>query len=308
MLTDDAPILVTGAHRSGTTWVGKMLALAPHTGYVHEPFSPITRPGVSAAPFDHWFTYVTPEDEQRYLPFLRRTIAFRYDWRAQLRATRDGRDALRAVRDAAGFTAARVRRARAVVKDPIALLSAPWLAERLGMRVLVLVRHPAAFAGSLRRRGMTFRFETFLNDERLLAERLGPFADEIRAQVREPGDFVAQASLLWRILYGVVDEYRSEHPDWLFVRHEDLAADPVPGFARMYAELGLELTAQARQRIAEHSTATLRADDARAHDVRLDSRSTLRSWRTRLSPEELDRLHDAVADVAGRFYSEEDWS
>jgi hypothetical protein len=31
------PILVTGAHGSGTTWVGKLLALAPGTGYAHEP-------------------------------------------------------------------------------------------------------------------------------------------------------------------------------------------------------------------------------------------------------------------------------
>jgi LPS sulfotransferase NodH len=35
------PILVTGAHRSGTTWVGKMLALAAGTGYAHEPSSPL---------------------------------------------------------------------------------------------------------------------------------------------------------------------------------------------------------------------------------------------------------------------------
>ena len=53
------PILVTGAHRSGTTWVGSMLALSPRIGLIHEPFSPITPPGVSSAPFDRFFRYVT---------------------------------------------------------------------------------------------------------------------------------------------------------------------------------------------------------------------------------------------------------
>ncbi len=31
------PILVTGTHRSGTTWVGKMLAAGPSTAYISEP-------------------------------------------------------------------------------------------------------------------------------------------------------------------------------------------------------------------------------------------------------------------------------
>ena len=32
-----SPILVTGSHRSGSTWVGKMLSVAPHVAYIHEP-------------------------------------------------------------------------------------------------------------------------------------------------------------------------------------------------------------------------------------------------------------------------------
>ena len=51
-MSSGPPILVTGAHRSGTTWVGKMLALAPGIGYVHEPFSPRTPVGMSPAGFD----------------------------------------------------------------------------------------------------------------------------------------------------------------------------------------------------------------------------------------------------------------
>ena len=39
------PILVTGAHRSGTTWVGKMLAADADTGYISEPLNVLHRPG-----------------------------------------------------------------------------------------------------------------------------------------------------------------------------------------------------------------------------------------------------------------------
>ena len=34
------PILVTGSHKAGTTWVGEMLAASRRVGYISEPFNP----------------------------------------------------------------------------------------------------------------------------------------------------------------------------------------------------------------------------------------------------------------------------
>src|SRR5215831_9468235 len=106
------PILVTGAHRSGTTWVGRMLALAPGVGYIHEPFNPRTPAGLSSAPFDRYFTVVTTENEGRYLPGLERTVAFRYDLGAQLRWEHRPVELARGARDFARLLPPRLRRAR----------------------------------------------------------------------------------------------------------------------------------------------------------------------------------------------------
>ena len=50
------PILVTGAHRSGTTWVGKMLAASREVAYISEPLNKWHRPGVMAIPVEYWYT------------------------------------------------------------------------------------------------------------------------------------------------------------------------------------------------------------------------------------------------------------
>ncbi len=63
-----SPILVTGAHRTGTTWVGKMLAAGPGTAYISEPLNVLHRPGVLSAPVQHWYTYICSENEAQYLP------------------------------------------------------------------------------------------------------------------------------------------------------------------------------------------------------------------------------------------------
>jgi hypothetical protein len=299
------PILVTGAHRSGTTWVGKMLARAPGVAYVHEPFNPLTDPGVSSAPFERFYTRVTAENEARYVDGLERTLAFDYALRPQLRALRTPAQAARAARDGLAFAHARRRRARPLVKDPIALLSAEWLAERFAMDVVLTVRHPAGFLGSVKRLRWTHDFGGFLEDG--LPPELERFEPEIRDQAQRPGDVVEQAALLWRILYAAVDGYRRRHPDWVVVRHEDLSRDPLGGFESLYARVGLAWTRRAREEV-ERSSSPSNPPEARSkHDVRVASAENVGRWRVRLTPPELELVRERTRDVWPLFYSPEDW-
>ena len=300
------PILVTGAHRSGTTWVGKMLALAPGVAYVHEPFSPRTAPGLSPAGFDRYFTVVTSQNDARYRPGLERTLVFRYDLGAQLRSLRSPRDLARTGRDFTRAARARITGARPLVKDPIALLSAEWLAESFGMDVVVLIRHPAAFAASLKRLGWKHSFATFIQDGRV-PEVLRPYEAEIREQAEQPGETLAQAALLWRVLYNAVDGYRERHPGWSFLRHEDVSAEPVATFERLYAKLGLDLTQSACESIARASAPENPAELPTPHAVKLASAASLGRWRGDLTAEEIETLRERTRDVWPRFYSDEDW-
>ena len=302
----DKPILVTGAHRSGTTWVGKMLALAPGVAYIHEPFSPRTAAGLSPARFDRYFTVVTSENQARYRPGLEQTIRFRYGLGAQLRSLRGGRDLARIPRDLVRVERARLSGARPLVKDPIALLSAEWLAETFEMDVVVLIRHPAAFAASLKRLGWKHSFATFIQEGRV-PEVVRPYEAEIRQQAERPGEILAQAVLLWRLLYNAVDGYRERHPDWAFVRHEDASAEPVATFERLYAQLGLDLTPAAKEAIVRASAPDNPAELATPYAVELDSAASIGRWREDLTPEEIETLRERTRDVWPRFYSDDDW-
>jgi hypothetical protein len=295
------PILVTGAHRSGTTWVGKMLALAPGVAYLHEPFNP----RFSAGRFDRYFIVVTGENEDRYAPELERVLELRYDLAARLRTRRRPRDLARAVRDFTRVERMRRSASRPLVKDPIALLSAEWLAKRFDMEVVVLIRHPAAFAASLKRLGWKHSFANFLDDG--LPEVLGPYEHEIREQAGRPGDILAQAALLWRVLYDAVDGYRERQPDWTFLRHEDASVDPVATFGRLYEQLGLELTPEARATIESASAPENPAQLRTPHGVELDSAASLGRWREELTAEEIETLRERTRDVWPRFYSDAEW-
>ena len=269
------PILVTGAHRSGTTWIGRMLALAPGVGYIHEPFSPVTRPGISGAPFADFYTRVTPENEADYHPGLTRTLRFEYGYRAQLRALRSPAEAARSVQDALAFSRARRSNARPLVKDPIALLSAEWLAERFGMDVVVTIRHPAAFAASVLRLGWSRTLD--------------------------------EAARQWADLYSAVVGYRDRQPGWEFVRHEDASRAPLATFARLYERLGLELTPGAREEIERHSASGNPAQPRSSHAIRADSAAVAENWRAFLDAEDTAQVRELTGAVWPAFYSDEDW-
>lgn len=206
------PILVTGSPRSGSTWVGNVLALDRNSGYVHEPFNNHCPPGLCRAGL-HDFTYITAENEALYLDALSDTLAWRYSTTAELRTLRTPRGLARLARDFAYFEAMRQRGARMIVKDPLAIFSADWLAQRFGAQVVVIIRHPASFVASMRAAGFVMHFKSLHSQPRLIEERLAPFAEAIAAATPNPSDSIAANTLLWNVLHHHIDQLQSEHPD-----------------------------------------------------------------------------------------------
>lgn len=301
-------MLVTGSHRSGTTWVGRLIAASPGVGYIHEPFNLGTSRGVCRAPRRHWFTHVGPENEHRFRRPLRDTLSFRYSVREAAREVRSWRDVRTRWSELRRFRRLRAAGVRPVVKDPIALLSAEWLASRFGMDVVVMIRHAAAFVSSLKRLNWNYPFSHLLAQPALMRKHLSGFEPEIRRFAAERRDIVDQAALLWAVLYTVVDDYRSSHDDWLFLRHEDLASEPVEGFRTIFGHVGLPFTGAVEARVLESSSASNPEDSPEdPHSTIRNSRATIHRWKRELSPAEIERVRERVEPVSSRFYSAEHW-
>lgn len=302
-----APILVTGSHRSGTTWTGRMLAVSTGVGYVHEPLSPRRWPGWSRRRIPHWYLHVTPENEAVYERLIADVLAFRYPPETLLRI-RSARQAFQLLDEAPWALWNRLRGARPLVKDPIALMSAEWLAERFGMEMVVMIRHPAAFAGSLLRLDWPrFDFRNWADQPAFLSDLAGPYAEAIRSFDRARQDVVDEVILLWNVIHHVIQGYRDRHPGWLFVRHEDLAEEPVKGFHELYERLDLEWDRIAERIVVRSSTGRPEVPTYLHRSVRRDSRAARWTWRERLGPDDLARIREGTAEVAQAFYGDRDW-
>lgn len=294
----ERPILVTGSHRSGTTWVATMLALAPGTFLVpKEPFNPNPRDYGLDGLARHWFAYAPGLPQDAAARAYRRVLHGRTV--RVLRRRRLVPDAMRYLRPWS--------RPRLVVHDPTAALSSEWLARRFDMAVLVLVRHPAAFAASLCRMGWDFDFANLVDQELLLRDHLAEFEDELR---RPPADLVGRAALLWCCLYTVLLRFADRNPDWVLRTHESLSHDPLVGFGDLYRRLGLRWTRGVETGIREHTAPSnpVRAPEGVTHQLRRNSAANVRVWTKLLTPAEVHAVRVRTEELAARFYSDEDWS
>jgi hypothetical protein len=301
------PILVTGTHRSGTTWVGKMLAADAMTAYISEPLNVLHRPGVFHTKVDCWYQYICDENEHKFLPAFEELLEFDYNLWDELRSLRSRKDFLRMGRDFFIFYTGLMRGQRVLLKDPFAVFSTPWFARRLNCKVVITVRHPAAFASSLKRLNWPFDFQDLLNQPLLMRDHLEADREEMLAM--KPDDVIGQAALLWKLIYRAVHTTRESHPEFIIVRHEDLSRDPVPGYRELYKALDLEFTPRVEKIIRNSSSSEnpKELSKKKVHGFKLDSRAIIDSWKKRMTSEEIDRVREITAEISPLYYSRAEW-
>lgn len=301
----DGGILVTGTHRSGTTWCGRMLALAPDVVYIHEPFNVDHGHKAMPARVDRWYAHL---DDLPNADEVERAFAAMLGFRFVPPRPLGRVLAPAGLKSIVGWRRrnARLRRdaATPLVKDPLALLSAEPLAERFGLRVVCMVRHPLAFCGSIVRWGWSFPFGDLVKQPRAVERYFPEWRPELERFAAEEKDLTAQAILLWNVLHAAIRRYRAAHGDWVFVRHEDLAGDAVGGFERLFGAVGLPFTDAVRAGIngsvssggGETGSALFQARDA--------SRVTS-TWKDRLSEDDARRVLDETAELREAFYADD---
>ena len=264
------------------------------------------------AQVERHYQYISEQDEDGWLDAFGEMLQLRYHVGAELRQNRSPYDLARMAKYATSFLAGRLLGRRALLDDPYALLAAEWLADRLGCRVVVIVRDPAAMVASWKRLGWTTDLGELLHQPALMRDWLEPFRAEMEAVAAAPGDLAGRVATLWRSLYLLAAEYERRCPAVSVVRYEDLAADPVPAFAGLYAALGLNFGEPAEREVVRSTTGSAQRTAHRWSLSRsglsktgfrpMDSRANLNAWKRQLDVDEVARVRALTASVADRWY------
>jgi len=272
------PLLITGSHRSGSTWIGKVIEQSDKYMYLEEPTSLNDIPG-SLESIKYWFQYIKDTDEEMIKDLL--TL---------------NQNSLS-------------HKKRALYKDPLAFFSIDTFINRLNADVLISVRHPAAFVSSLKRLGWSHDFNHFLAQDELMESYLYPFRNEIKDFAKNEKDIIDQGILLWNIINLNTLKFKQKYPNIYVVRHEDLSLNPVTEFKKIFEYFGIPFTSKTKQYLVN---TTSESNDAEAqnnaeHQLHRDSKANIYNFKDRLTKEEIKRIREGTKSVSHVFYDQEWW-
>jgi hypothetical protein len=196
---------------------------------------------------------------------------------------------------------------RPLMKDPIALYSAEWLADTYQMDVVVMIRHPAAFVASVKRLDWQFDFHNLLRQEALIQNLLPEFREQIETYSASPPSIIDMAIAQWRMAYTLAERYRERHPDWHFIRHEDLSLDPINRYHEVCSKLSIPWSPKLETYLLKSTSASNPVITAEALDTNRDSRNVVRAWTTVLSLDEVRHIRQQTEPLASQYYGDDEW-
>ncbi|MGS2738022.1 sulfotransferase domain-containing protein [Sinomicrobium sp. M5D2P17] len=324
-------ILVTGVRRSGTTFVGKVLVSAKGTAYYFEPLS---RDQGLKYIRRFWYPYFT---EENILPHEKEILDKAFiDVQMDFMTTLYGRKhaingasrwdlvknlfsnfsdeslKMRLVRvlfrDRSNFESLKnklkFKTESVVYKDPLASLSASYLSEKYGVKVIVMLKHPYFYYYSMKKQN--WGVEPYAN---FYAQKsLYPIASELIGEVlkRHPNNSALYAITEYMLVYKFLMKERN-NPNYYFVRLEDLASNPLEEFKKMFAFAGLQFSDSVHSYIESSTKNKNAVDTSNKSETKRDSKEMLKSWKGKVFEEEMKLVKDLTFEVVKEFYPEEEW-
>jgi len=303
------PLLVTGGHRSGTSWVGKMIASSGEFTYINEPLNKITGKGVFDLDAPFWYMYICEDNQSEFLEPFKDTISLNYQLLSEISTIRSVRDLARTARNQFSFWKGKMEGRAPLIKDPFAVFSTPWFVKTFDLDVVIVVRNPYAYVNSLVKLGWFNVIPDLLSQPLLIRDHISSFHKDLLAEVNRPADPITRAALFWCVLTDRISFIQKEYSDNVrVVRHEDLSLDPEGEYEKLFGSLKIPYTKKVRNKILRSTGAgnPTRLENNKAHSVIMNSRKSLQNWKTSLSSEDIEKIKEIAKSQIGLFYSSEE--
>ena len=290
-------VIVAGFPRSGTSWLAKSLSFARGFTYYREPDNVDMVPEAE----DRFRTlYLTGDyDDAAYRRLMTRALSGRLATRFTMREDPGPLIAAlgggRGLRIAQRFPILYFRKRHVLVKLVNANLNLDWFSAHFPRaRQVFVLRHPCGQFESWQRLGWQPDPRSLLENHRLMADHLEPFADLL---ARAEG-FWERAGALWAATVYVVHRQTRAGNGRLIAAYEWLCADPLRRFRELYQRLDMTWTPGAERFIRAADT----EKDPGTYSMRRPTARQIDKWKARLDPQDIDACRRFVEPFDLPYY------
>lgn len=324
-------ILIVGARRCGTTFVGKVLSKAQNTNYFFEPFN--KDQGIKYLP-TVWYPYLTEGniktqelevldalffnqktkykvslyngdfvwwDLNRY-DLLRNVFINYSDESLLMRLTR----VLFKNRSNYEYYKFKVSKnvKNLIFKDPLASLSTSFLTDRYEFKTVVMLRHPYSYYYSMKKQDWGANpYENFFSQQglnKMFGERYGEILDTYKNNKK------LYSLIEYMIVYNELSQFK-DNESYYFLKHEELSLNPNHEFKKVYEFCGLNFNSKIQKYIFDNTKANNKKDTKKVSNTKRDSKSIIYNWKGKISKEEMNLIKELTFDIIKDYYPDEEW-
>lgn len=282
---DRKPVLIVGLPRSGTTWIGSTLSTARGIKYFYEPFN------FSQLP-----------DVERYAHLYLRSCDLAREFETYLNHVLAGKNERDFVNQKLSpvYKQYRWLPGRVLVKDVHCFFALDWIQTHTSMRIAVVVRHPCGVAESIFRlygeKVGDRLLSRLMNQPQLIQDYLIDFQDLFeRAQ-----GFWQKFGLFWGATYYLLQQQQKQHPNWLFIQHEELCRNPKTEYRKVFERLHLEWTAKTDIFLNQSTS----QDSGQPYVPERITRQEPNKWKYKLEPQQIQHVMEFVRPFNLQYYSD----
>jgi hypothetical protein len=310
-------ILVTGAPRSGTTALGRMIGFSRHANYLWEPFNDKYWHGVP-----DYYPYIgksTKEDKKRFYDTLITNAIHLRNLKPIVTINPEDSLLKRAGKKLGinrttflWYKTPQIKQllyhaSIMVLKDPIGIFLSGYLAQEHGFKIIATIRHPAAVASSRKKLNWVFNFDWWRNQEDFYADHFKDIDDQLK---KYELDFIEETAFHWLTCYSYIQKVKEQYPDKvMIVRHEDMSEKPISELQKVFEYVGLPFEEKIQKKIVhitsgtqlEKSTSTLATLERR------DGKRLVFKWKKDTTQKELDIINEITRPVSSLYYKETEY-
>lgn len=307
-------ILVAGNPRSGTTFVGKMLALNKSVQYLDEPFNAeFGMLGVKS-----YFPYVNQTNPDELSLHNKKLVDDFFNRKAEFRkldpktstnkkqylgrklfGTKNNYQYKNLFYNPAIKTG--------IIKDPTASLLSLYMAQEYNIPVLVVIRHPLATMASFKRLNMIHDIKHLHLQPDLAKNYLLPITKSLNLNKLSP---LQHNSYHWLIIHSILADFAKNNKNFKVITHEQISEDPINEFKKLYKEYGLKFTKNVIGKIQDYTAANnpSAAPNNQMHHLKRNSKQTTKEWKNILTKKEIQTIKSITKNFATQYYPKETWN
>lgn len=300
------PVFVTGCPRSGTTWIGKMIALSKTIGYIHEPYNFLIKYNLPGDPNPYRFFVADNVDTGSIHEKYGDLLNFTYPFWENFLEHKSISNLINTGYHHFKFKRYRRKKLRPLIKDPFSIFSSEWLVNQFSVKPIILIRHPGPIFDSFKRLKWGVDLPNITNKSVTTDKSFEISTTDNNQESNK--DIAEQVGLMWSKIYDSVTELKEEHPNWLFIRYEDIFTNIERNFEKIFSYLGLALSDAILAKIYHYTSKGYFPDDKKSNTSEIDRSDLLNGWKSRISDEEIDNLTTHLDQkVFNSYYKNSSW-